>query len=223
MSNRWRKRCISAAVCGSGLLLFVALWIIFTGDVDRERPYVTVDWMDSTDHEGNACRAFVISNAGPGAVEWDVGHYQWADLSGSDSVSGAFVMGGSGRLASGEADSLPFFTPTRPEGTWRFVVPCRRADGVLGSLRARLRDRFPRWVPASKATRPVWLVTSPWTEVVDRRSSNKSHCPVSPTDSSTSGIFPIPGAWVLAIPAVPKSVGDPRGIGMVQGKRGVRS
>jgi hypothetical protein len=167
-------RWICVAVCGCAFLMSVALWLVLTADVDGERPSVTVDWTDSTDQEGNARRVFVISNAGPGSVEWDLGHYQWADLNASDSFSGAFVMGGSGRLTSGEADSLPFFTPTRPEGTWRFVVPCRRADGVLGSLRARLRDRFPRWVPASKATRPVWLATSPWTEVADVLSSNKS-------------------------------------------------
>jgi len=173
MSKRWRKRWIIVGGCVSGLFLFVALWMILTGDVGRERPYVSVDWTDSTDHEGNARRVFVISNAGPGAVEWDLGHYQWADLNASDSVSGAFVMGGSGRLAPGEAGSLPFFRPTRPEGTWRFTVPCRRGESVLERLHARLRDRFPRWVPKPKVSRPVWLATSPWTEVVNGSSSDK--------------------------------------------------
>ena len=119
-------------------------------------------------HEGErrCLEVFVISNAGPGAIEWDLGHHQWSDLNPSDSFSGAFVMrGNSGRLAPGEVDSFEFPRPTRPNGTWRYVVPCRRAQGLTERLRERVRDRLPRWIPEPDEMRQVWMAASPWTEV----------------------------------------------------------
>lgn len=41
---------------------------------------------------GDAWRVCVIFNAGPGTIRWDLGHHQWADLSPSNSFSGAFEL-----------------------------------------------------------------------------------------------------------------------------------
>jgi hypothetical protein len=146
-------------------LVLAIVFHLGASDYGQRQAKVTVDWKDTTNENGDAWRLFVISNAGPGAVEWDLGHHQWADLNPADSCSGDFVMGYSGRLAPGEVGSFEFPRPTRPNGTWRYVVPCRRAQGIVERLRARLRNRFPRWISEPKDTREVWMAASPWTEV----------------------------------------------------------
>jgi hypothetical protein len=153
------------AGCGAIGLLLVILLPVVLSERGRRQAKVTVDWNDTTNENGDAWKTFVISNAGPSAIEWDLGHYQWADLNPAESFPGAFVMGYSGRLAPGEVDSLDFPRPTRPNGTWRYGVPCRRAQGITERLRARLRDRFPRWIDAPKDTRQVWMAASAWTRL----------------------------------------------------------
>ena len=153
------------AGCGVVGLFLVILLPVVLPERGQHPPKVTVDWKDTTKENGDAWRVFVISNAGPGTIEWDLGHHQWADLNPAESTSGTFVMGYSGRLAPGEVGSFEFPRPTRPNGTWRYVVPCRRAQGLTERLRARLRDRFPRWISEPNDTRQVWIAASPWTEV----------------------------------------------------------
>ncbi len=171
--KRWISVIILAAACGLVLVVTLtrARW-------HQPRSVVTVRLVCSTDRDSTARWSFVISNAGPAAVEWDLGHCQWTDLPSSRGRSDAFVMGGSGHLDPRTQTALnapP--NPTR-SGVWRYVVPVRRTPDVLERLQGRFHRRFPGIVPAPRSA--VWLATSPWIEQIDGRPSNETLQPTRP-------------------------------------------
>jgi hypothetical protein len=76
------------AGCGAGGLFLVMLLPVVISERGQHQAKVTVNWKDTTHENGDAWRVFMISNAGPGAIEWDLGHHQWADLNPAESIRG---------------------------------------------------------------------------------------------------------------------------------------
>lgn len=137
---------------GFGVVIAVAVMaLVLTSSVRERQPRVAVSgWSEFTDPDGVTLRNFVLTNAGPGGVEYDTRSYQWTDLPLGDPLSGAFVMGGSGSLAQGTVAVLTFMKPSRKDGQWRFVVACRRSPRPIERLRLHLHHRFPRFTGCSQ-------------------------------------------------------------------------
>jgi hypothetical protein len=107
---------------------------------------------------------FIISNSGPRAIEFDRGHYEWADLPPSTEWGGIFVMGYSGLLHSGQSREWVWMQPARA-GVLRYWVPCRRAETRLEEWHKwlyRQQPRWVRWVRKPTNRREIWTVASPW-------------------------------------------------------------
>jgi hypothetical protein len=155
---------------GIGIVIVVAMMtVVLTTSVHERQPRVAVsDWSEFTDWAGVTWRNFVLTNAGPGGVEYDTSTYQWADLPLGDPLNGAFVMGGSGSLEPGTAVVLTWPKPSRQDGRWRFVVACRRSPRPIERVRLQLHHRFPRLFEAPELDREPWLATSNWTQIPDK-------------------------------------------------------
>jgi hypothetical protein len=155
---------------GIGIVIAVVMMVVMlTSPVQVRQPGVAVsDWFECTDAEGVTWRNFVLTNAGPGGVEYDTRSYQWIDLPLGDPLSGAFVMGGSGSLEPGTAAVLTWMKPSRQDGQWRFVVACRRNLRPIERLRLHLHNRFPWFFEAPRLDREPWLATSSWTQIHDK-------------------------------------------------------
>ena len=159
--NRW--------FAGFGVVIAVAMMaLVLTSPVLERQPRVAVSgWSEFTDADGVTWRNFVLTNAGPGGVEYDTRSYQWIDLPLGNPLSGAFVMGGSGSLAPGSSTVLTWIKPSRQDGRWRFVVACRRSPHPIERWHLHLHQRFPRFFEAPRLDREPWLATSSWTQIGD--------------------------------------------------------